>query len=295
MDQQEKQFEYDKEIDLMDYVKVILKRKRMILIVFLITIIVAGVFTWFSPKVYKIDTSLEIGTIGGTAIEDPKQVMEKINNRVYGNHSGIKAINPEGTNLIIIEIESKEGPEGDKTILEEINNLILEKHQEKIKIEQELLEKKILSVENDIELSEQDIERIKARIRFLEEEKKNLENKEKFLEQTLPYEKVKEQLSGSLFALLDLREKLAAKKQEIENGYLSVNSCEKTINSLRYQIDSLGRQIKDIRFTEILKASTISVKQRLIFNMVISAILGVFLGIFLAFLQEWWNKDKVKI
>lgn len=276
MNQEEKIKQEYEEIDLMGYVKVILKRKRLILAVFLAGAIIAGVFSFITPKVYKVDTSLEIGKIGGEAgvLESPSQVVEKIKNDVYGglvreklkiseaNYPKIKIENPKDTNLIKMVTESSK-PELAKDILEEIAHSILEGHQEVIKNKKEILEK--------------DIERIKNKIKFLEEEKNNLEAKVEALQRILPYQ----QTPGTQFALFDAKEKLEVKKQEIENLY--------------FQINSLQRSLDDIKPTQIIKEPVISekpIKPNFILNTVAAAMLGLFLGIFFAFFAEWWIKAK---
>jgi len=280
------QTEYD-EIDLMDYVKVLLKRKWLILAIFLGAAMVVGVFSFLMPKVYKIDTALEIGQAAGVPIEDPGQVVEKIKGDVYGifareklgipeeKYPKIKTENPKDTRLISLAIESAE-PQQAKNILEEINNLILAEQQEKIKVKKGLLE-------NNIEVAKKDIERIKAKIGFLEEERKNLEAKVEALQKILPYQ----QDPGTQFALFDTKEKLEQKKQEIENRYLEINSLENQINSLQGQIE-------DIRPTQVIESPTVSaspIKPRPLLNIVIAAVLGLFIGVFLAFFQEWWEKS----
>ena len=269
--------QHEEEIDLVDYLKVIIKRKRLMLVIFFGAVIIAGIFSWLSPKVYKIDTSLEIGKIAGEAAEEPAQVVEKIKRDVYGifvreklgisetEYPKIKTENPKDTNLVRIEIESV-NPEQAKNILEEMNNLILEDHQEKIKIKKELLEK--------------DIERLKTKTLSLEEEKKNLEAKVEALQKILPYQET----PGSQFALFDTKEKLEKKKQEIENLYLEINSLQRTS--------------EDIKLTKIVKIPTISekpVKPKLVLNIVIAGVLGIFIGVFLVFFQEWWEKNKTKL
>jgi len=276
-EESKQQVYYEDEIDLMDYVKVLIKRKGLILGVFLGAVIVAGVLSFLMPKIYKIDTSLEIGKIAGEVIEAPEQVKEKIDGDVYGvlvreklkipqeKYPKIKTENPKGTNLVKIEIESARTEQA-KNILEEMNELILEEHQEKIKVKKELLEK--------------DIERLKSKVTSLEEEKKNLEAKVEALQKILPYQ----QDPGTQFALFDTKEKLETKKQEIENLYLRINSLERTL--------------EDIQPTEIVKTPTISeelVKPRPLLNIVIAAILGLFIGIFLAFGKEWWESNKENI
>jgi len=277
MNQEEKtQTEYE-EIDLMDYIKVIIKRKRLIWTVFLVAVIIAGIFSFISPKVYKIDTAIEIGQIGEQGVEAPADVEERIDSDVYGilirgklgisekKYPKIETINPKGTKLIVAEVESTK-PVKAKNILEEINNLILDEHQEKIKVKKELLEKYI--------------ERSKTKVISLEEEKKNLEAKVDALQKILPYQ----QDPGTQYALFDTKEKLEKKKQEIENLYLEINS--------------LQRSLEDIQLTKIVKVPTVSerpVKPKPLLNIVIAGVLGVFIGVFLAFGKEWWEKNKIKL
>lgn len=338
MDQQEPiQTEYD-EIDLMDYVKVLIKRKGLILAIFLGAAIVAGVFSFLMPKIYKIDTSLEVGRVEkptGTTpeqlVESPTQLVEKIEGDVYGikvreklnisekEWPKIKVENPKGTNLVTMAIESDKSEKA-KNILEETNSLILAEHQEIIKTKKELLEKDIKTTEDKIKLVESDIERTKNKIQPIdedikrienkivnvEEEKNNLEAKIEALEKVLVYE----QTPGTQFALFDTKEKLANKKQEIENLYLTINSLRRTkedlevqINSLKTSIENLNAQINSLRAsldeikpTKVVKTPTVSekpIKPNKKLNIVIAAVLGLFVGVFLAFFKEWWEKSKV--
>jgi len=158
------QQEYE-EIDLMDYVKVIIKRKWSILNVFLIIVILVGIFTWLTPKIYKIDTSLEVGKIGAELVESSSQVVEKIEGDVYGilvreklgiseqNYPKIQVKNPEDTDLIKIEIESQETKRA-KSILEEIDNLILKEHQERLDKRKSKIEESMKEFQEELILLE---------------------------------------------------------------------------------------------------------------------------------------------
>lgn len=152
----------DDEIDLMDYVKVILKRKIFIVALFLIAVIIAGVFSFLSPKVYKIDTVLEIGQVAGKDIEVPAQVAEKTTGDVYGifvreklglsekEFPEIKAENLKDTNLIAISSESAE-PQKAKQVLSEVIALVLKEHEEKFVEKKSLLEEEIAKTEQELE------------------------------------------------------------------------------------------------------------------------------------------------
>lgn len=304
MDQEERNTnneEYN-EIDLMDYVKVILKRQRLILAVFLISVIAAAAVSLYLPKVYKINTSLEMGKIAEVVIENPEQVVEKIKGDVYGivirkqleiseeKYPKVKVDNPKGTNLITVEIES-DRTDMSKSILEAMNKLILTEHQGIIIVKQEFLRKDIELSEENMKISQKDIERVQAKIFSLKKEQRILENKVRTLQETLVYE----QTPGTQFALFDTQEKLEAKVQEIENRYLQINSLEAAINSFKNRINALEGQIEDIKPTQILKTTNVSenpIGPRLLLNIALAGILAIFMGVFLALFKEWWIKNK---
>jgi len=327
----------DGQINLIDYLRVVIRRKWLIFTVFLLAIIGASLFSFLKPKVYKTETVLEIGTVGGSIIENPSQIIGRVNENIYSavvekklgikewQYPKIKISNPNGTNLIVMEIQSSNPPPM-KSILEEINNSIILDHEGKIKLQRDLIEsniktdeKKLKLVEDDIQSTEnkigpmdQDIIRIDNKTKLLEAEKKVLEDKEKALEEAGPYQEMDQQLNGSLFALLDIREKLNNTKQEIENLYLTINSLKQSkqdinirINTLRKdveelnaQIDSLKMSLRNIKSTSVVKAPVTDdtpIGPHLLFNLLMAAILGLFLGTFLAFIKEWWVRNKVRL
>lgn len=326
---QENKFQptYD-EVDLADYVRVLIKEKWLILIVFLAAIIAAWIFSYYSPKIYKIDTSLEVGTT-----EEPIQSVEKIKGDAYGvllreklkitedEYPTIIVENPENTNLITIKIESGE-PQQAKIILEGINNLIIKDHQKRVMVGKkligynietveakiQLIESNIEKVNNKIKPIESDIKRIENKINHAEEEKQNLEAKVEALERVLIYE----QTPGVQFALFIAKEKLADKKQEIENLFLEISSFKINnedlsiqINSLKVEIENFNGQINSLKAssdnvmdTNVVKNPVISkypIKPKPLFNIVLSGVLGLFSGVFLAFGKEWWKKNRERL
>jgi uncharacterized protein involved in exopolysaccharide biosynthesis len=244
MDQEEKiQTEYE-EIDLMDYVKVLFERKWLILVVFFGAAIVAGIFSFISPRVYQVNTVLEIGKIDSELLEQPAQLIEKIKGDVYKSfiqgklnvseekYPQIKAENPKDTNLIKIEIES-ERPELAKNILTEINNLILKEHQEQFEKRKSKIEENIKEIQSELTLLE---------------------------------------------------------KQKVYS--------DEGISQLQITILNLKEKINNAEPTKVINPPTISpnpIRPKPVLNIVIAGILGIFIGVFLAFFQEWWEKNKLKL
>ncbi len=300
------EYQRTNEIKLVDYVNVVLRGKKIIASVFILAIAATLVYTFlFTDKVYWIDTALEIGTTQDGIIEAPRQVLEKIDGDVYGvnireilgiskkQYPKIKMEFPKDTSLIRVGTESSD-TELAKSILGEINNLIIKEHDKKINLEKDLIGKNIETAQNNIIISQKAIDRVKAKIPFLEEEKRNLENKIEALQKVLVYQ----QDPGTQFALFDAKEKLESKKQEIENLYLEINNLEGTVNSLKNQITSLKKSIEDIQPTKVIKKPIVAEKPispRPVLYSSIAALAGLVIGFILAFVKEWWKRNRVAL
>jgi len=155
--------ENNDEINLRDYIKVIIKRKWLIVGIALGAAILAATLSFLTPKSYEADTILEIGKIGTSPIEPPSQLVEKIQNGSYNklieknlnieNPPSIKAENPQNTNLVIISINSSNSDKANK-ILEELNKIILAEHQEKIDKKRAEIEENIKNTQEELSLLE---------------------------------------------------------------------------------------------------------------------------------------------
>lgn len=269
------------EINLMDYVKVIWKRKLLILSFFGIGIGgILGLSIAFLPRIYQIDTILEIGMVGEELVQTPSQLVNKIKGDVYGilvraqlgisekEYPRIEVENPKDTQLVKLTIKSVSADKAQK-VLEELNNFVVGEHEEQLKQKREIIENtirinenKIALVESDIEkvssrmkinesditktknkiiFSESDIERVKNKIEHTKEEQKNLEAKVDALEKVLSHE----QTPGTQFALFDAKEKLANKKKEIEDLYSKINSLKIEIENFHLAVNALEKTRED--------------------------------------------------
>jgi len=245
------------EIDLMDGIRVILKRKWLILGLFLVGVVGAGIITRFLPTKYQGETSLEIGQISkliGTVsekklIESPPQLVEKIKSGFYGNFPGIEAVNPQNTNIVKIEVTTKD-PENAKKILENINNSILAEHNNKINSQKEILEKN------------------------LEKNQRNID----FL-----IEKIQKDISSLIY-----------RDQQIASLQAEIYSLQR---ELQLENDKLQSQLQDFQPTQIIQEPSIPLgkKPNLILNLVFGGILGIFLGVIFVFGKEWWEKNRVRL
>lgn len=150
----------EEKIDLVDYIRVILKRKWIIIGVTIGTLIIGGIFTFFSPRNYVVSTVIEIGKIERGRItrpnfvdlEGPVQVQEKINQGSYNviiseksSLAGIPSIEgsvPKDTNLVVIETKTRD-PENGKKVLKALTDIIIEEHEQILKEHKDLISSEI--------------------------------------------------------------------------------------------------------------------------------------------------------
>ena len=147
-----------KEIDFLEFVRVIIKEKRIIIFLSLIGLILGFVWYFLGPLEYRGKTILEIGTfikdVRGeetrVLIESPTQVAEKIKNGTYGGFSGATAVNLKETNLVAVELLGDDFDEVKKK-LETINESMVQNHKEKFKEEQDRIDETIATLEKETE------------------------------------------------------------------------------------------------------------------------------------------------
>ena len=133
------------EIDLVECIKIVLKRKLMVFWVFVLAVAIVGIVSFLnfqaSKKNITTNTIIEVGRVDNVLIEEPNQIAEKIKNNLYGKiikeklnlviTPKISASAIKDTNLVIIERISQI-PEEDKLVLNEINKFLLKEHQERL-------------------------------------------------------------------------------------------------------------------------------------------------------------------
>ncbi len=130
----------------LDFAKVILRRKGLIAFFVMIALVVGTVFAFLAPKSYVVDTLIEIGTYPGfegalVPIENAHQLTEKISSGSYdelvkeklgipaSKVLGIKAVNPDNTNLVRVYIHSSR-PEEALPVLREVGIFVVADHLE---------------------------------------------------------------------------------------------------------------------------------------------------------------------
>ena len=151
MNQEERIQINEGEINLVDYIIVIKKRKNLIFSFFVIGLIGTAILTFSlsEKEKYKAETVIQLRE----TIESSNTLLEKINAGIYGIYPGIKAEAIGDTDLVKVEVIA-EDPEEAKNSLETINELIITEQNSRIEIviakEKKILEENIKKIEKDI-------------------------------------------------------------------------------------------------------------------------------------------------
>lgn len=264
---------------LAEYLVVLYKRKRLVLLILLAALLPAGLHGLLAPAVYRLDTVLEIGESGPRMpFEPPSQVREKIDGDVYGallrRETGIsegrfpeiKAVHPNATSLVLMEVKSSDTALA-REVLAGINSMILERHGEEFEKTGSLIGEgiavygeKIKSLEDEIlklgeraELKAVSIGRIRGEIARLEEAIDSLSGKVGLMEKIIAGEANSDGGQGLFvrLSLFDMRERLALRRGEREKLYREISFLEGEAAHLESEASARERKKGEYR-AEIL-------------------------------------------
>ncbi len=249
----------EEEIDLIDYIKVIIKRWKLILAIFLIAVFVGAGVSFTMPKTFQAQAVIKIGQVQGKILETISETIEILKSKSGGN---ITFSNPAGTSLINIKALGKT-PQG---ALDGINNTVdflLSRHQEVYNEAKLSLEEGITDLQKQLEPMQLEIEDLEKKIKL--EEKTYSEARARILQSymlNLEQAKSRKRL---------LEKEIIVKKRSVDTNFES---------------------------TQLEVSPTLSqnpIKPNIKLNLLVAAVLGIFIGVLVAFAREWWEKENKTI
>ncbi|MBA7587288.1 hypothetical protein ES708_29313 [subsurface metagenome] len=269
----------EEEIDLREYINVLLKRKGIIILIFLIAVITAALVSYFALSlVYQSSAVFGVAKIDGQAVINITEALEIIKSDVVLdeviNRMGLKGTLTLGQLKSHISTESLKG-----------TNFI------KVSVEHDTPEKAKNLVENIVEVFiEQNQDEYREKVKLIEDRLKTLEEQiAEFERNILEIEKVKKKIAAS--------EELSEGERQFQTSLLISSSVteRELYNNLTNQVNSLKTSLKSCEDFEIinypqLPAAPIKPNKKL--NILIAGVLGLFVGIFVAFFLEFWQKGK---
>ncbi len=321
------------EVDLSQYIKVVLKRKKTFLAVFFLSLAIGIIYALFSLKIYTISMMIQPPVIGPSltgandyeSAENLKGLImsgafdDELKRKLNLNFDiKFKVAIPNKTNILQVSIDLQDKKkELGIDLLQSLNRLISEKFAKGI-------EAKITDILNQIKLNEHLIINAKEKAKSLEEQIKETSLREEKLSKELKtatlitaqiWEKrdlyLKESApsgnSSALFFASYLQNSsnylnhlnnqfsdLAIRKTNLS---LELKNIESQITNFQIEVDKLNINknfISNLKIITQPKISSGPISPNRWKTLVISIALGLFLGTLAIFLQEFWANNLAK-
>lgn len=170
----------DEEIELMDYLIVLWKRKWLIMVGTFICLITAGMVAFNMTKIYEVSTSINVGRIEGRFVEEGSIISARVKSISLRKEIGQKLslpfmaisgeeffkVSPKGNrDTLTVEIKRETAkPDQAIKILEIVNENIIHDHKGRIEKAKKTLLDKIVISESRIIVTETQIEALKKEL-----------------------------------------------------------------------------------------------------------------------------------
>jgi len=312
----------EEEIDLKRYIEVLIKRKKIVILVFLIVVILTAIFSFLFPKIYEVSAIIEPPKDSqGEYLDTPQNIVEIIK-EAYTHKIAkdlnlktlfpLNVIQPKNTTLVKISLKVKESnlKEG-KNILNKIYQFLIENYKQKIAYKKDIISKKIAGYKEIIQILNEAIKEKREKLNQLEKRKvfleKEIENVSKNIKDLLAQrDKILKEhdqnITLQFFYTTTIQQMFSYHNQlynQLENLRTEEKSIILDIKNLKKEIEWKKSELERLKTTKnlisnvrMIQKPTISFnpiapKKKL--NIAVAGILGLFLGIFLAFFQEYWE------
>jgi len=299
-----------REIELMDFLLILWKRKWSVLLLTLIVTAAAVVFVLISPKRWEVSTvivpskflvQMEGGKFEEFVFVDPKQIAGQINQGSYSSLivselnlslrqiPEIKAENLKDTMLVKISIREKDVEKAKNILRSLLSRLINELNQKadiEIKNTDALIktnQKKVAVIKQREKAIENEMENTRKRIEALDTEQRASLKKEKTSEmESLAMLLYSNEIQQSLRYHDTLNELLNSKKIEEED--------------LNLKIGNLIERKERIEYAQVKKELSASLNPLMQKKLIVVAafLFGLALSVLLAFFLEYLEKSKAK-
>ncbi len=315
----------EEEIDLKRYIEVLIKRKKIVILVFLIVVILTAIFSFLFPKIYKVSTIIEPPKDSqGEYLDTPQNIVEIIK-EAYTHKIAkdlnlktlfpLNVIQPKNTTLVKISLKVKESnlKEG-KNILNKIYQFLIENYKQKIAYKKDIISKKIAGYKEIIQILNEAIKEKREKLNQLEKRKvfleKEIENVSKNIKDLLAQrDKILKEhdqnITLQFFYTTTIQQMFSYHNQlynQLENLRTEEKSIILDIKNLKKEIEWKKSELERLKITKNLisnvrmiqkpniSSNPVAPKKKL--NIAVAGILGLFLGIFLAFFQEYWESSN---
>jgi len=299
------------EIDLRDYINVLLKRKWQVAIIFGVAVVLAGIISFSMPSTFEASNLVEVGSIKGkqlqnlddirsvfsretvlqqirTKLQEPLELAETTTTGTIAGMFDIKE-NLGDEKSTFIEISGKaQTPEKAVDVVDAVTDILLTYHgnifvaaEKTFDIEMETILKNKEKTNKDIEKTTNDVARLNADILKYETEINKRAN---------AYTEGQGRIAESYINLLaEIKDQKESKETQLLNLEQKLITLDQSIQVKEYE------RVYETKSTEV-EVPAIPPETRIApnrkQNVIIAGILGIFIGILYAFGAEYFSKEK---
>ena len=255
---------YEDEIELMDYLNVIWKRKWLIIVPTFFLALVAGIASFLTPPQWEVDAIIqpskffvqtEQGLFEEVVVVDPRQIAGQINQESYNRliaaelnldlrrFPELKSENLRDTKLVRVSVRENDIDKG-KAILTSLFNHLKRELDRKIDVEMRGIDTQIFAKENSIKQNEIGIKEIENQIDLRKLKIKDRENEIKTREN-----EIKKRNNDIKFKELDVQSKEIDKeriRKEIEADHNKLKISEERVQSIMEEMKAVKGRIDEI-------------------------------------------------
>ncbi len=300
------------EIDLRDYINVLLKRKWQVAIIFGVAVVIAGIISFSMPLTFEASNLVEIGSIKKIQLQNTNDiksvfkretVLQQIRTKLQepleltdGTTTGaifemfdIEEGDSNGNQSVFIEISGKaQTPEKAVEVVRAVTDILLTYHgnifvgaEKTFNIEMETIVKNKEKTQKDIIKTTNDVLRLNADVLKYEAE---------IEKRTDAYTEGQGRIAESYINLLaGVKNQRESKEAQLLNLEQKLITLDQSIQAKEYE------KVYETKPTEV-EVPAIPPETRIApnrkQNVIIAGILGIFVGILYAFAAEYFSKDK---
>ena len=320
------------EIDLRELINVIIKRKKLILGLFLASVVIAGALSFLAPKIYTVSMLIAppvsgIDELGNTMYLDKPQnilaeikggrfdtgILKELNLKSQNGQINFDVQVPKDSNLIRISMKhAKDKTDLGLSILNQLFTQLSAFYEDGISSNKVMKEKQIESISNYIKIKENIIQNKKDKYKLLEQREPELANEidavlsnsEKLLAKRESLVKGSDELAALLYTAtvqqnisytITLQDKISQLKIDKEMLVTDIKNLQSEINNLKLNLEEINiikKHISNIELVQHPQRSLYPVSPKKKQNVAIAGMLSLMLGVFLAFFMEFWQKSK---
>ena len=241
---------YENEIELMDYLFVIWKRRWLIIIPTFFLAVAAGIVSFLIPPKWEVDAIMlpskflvqtEQGQFEEVVATDPKQIAGQINQKSYDSliaaelnldirkFPELKAENLRDTKLVRIALRDQDIATA-KSILQSLFNQLKKELDRKIDVE-------IKSIDTEITTKENSIKDMENEIKTKENEIKKKNNEIKLKDLTIQSREIEKDR---------IKQEIESDQNKLKISEERVGSIMEKMKSVKGRIDELDQQLKKV-------------------------------------------------